>query len=65
MDKTDKNFAISSKIFELIYELHLINGDILVGVLPQLECKLKSTNEAERLSKSIIKKTIKNKTIKL
>lgn len=50
MDKIDKNYAISSKIYDLIYELNLINPNILCSILPQLECKLKATNESERLS---------------
>lgn len=48
MDKMDKNYQIFPKIYDLIYELNIINPQILCSILPQLECKLKSTNEAER-----------------
>ncbi|XP_055904486.1 sister chromatid cohesion protein PDS5 homolog B-A [Eupeodes corollae] len=48
MDKIDKNYQISFKIYDLIYELNVINPQILCSILPQLECKLKSTNESER-----------------
>ncbi|XP_037953062.1 sister chromatid cohesion protein PDS5 homolog B-B [Teleopsis dalmanni] len=48
MDNVDKNLAISTKIYDLIYELNLINPNILCSTLPQLECKLKSTVESER-----------------
>ncbi|CAD7088985.1 unnamed protein product [Hermetia illucens] len=49
MDKMDKSYAITSKVYDLIYELNIISSNILLSVLPQLECKLKSANEAERL----------------
>lgn len=52
MDKVNKNYQISSKIYELIYELNVIAPNVLLSVLPQLECKLKSGHESERLSKS-------------
>lgn len=48
----DTTYAISSKIYDLIYELNVICPRILLAVLPQLECKLKSGQESERLSKS-------------
>ncbi len=40
---------ISRKVYDLIYELNLISPRILLTVLPQLEFKLKSTEEAERM----------------
>lgn len=49
MEKVEKTFAISSKIYDLIYELNVICPSILLAVLPQLECKLKAGQEAERL----------------
>ncbi|KAJ6650026.1 Sister chromatid cohesion protein PDS5 like B-B [Pseudolycoriella hygida] len=49
MDEVDTTFAISSKIYDLIYELNVICPRILLSVLPQLECKLKSGQESERL----------------
>lgn len=51
LDKTDKGYAISDKIYDVIYELNVIAPSLLLMVLPQLECKLKSAHEAERLSK--------------
>lgn len=51
LDKTDKGYAIADKIYDVIYELNVIAPSILLLVLPQLECKLKSAHEAERLSK--------------
>lgn len=50
MDKTDKTYAITGKVYDLIYELNVISPRILLSVLPHLECKLKATQEAERLS---------------
>ncbi|XP_060530817.1 sister chromatid cohesion protein PDS5 homolog B isoform X2 [Cylas formicarius] len=50
LGKEDKNLQISSKVYDLIYELNHICPQILVSVLPQLECKLKSTQEGERLA---------------
>lgn len=50
MDKVNKNCQISSKIYDLIYELNVICPSILLSVLPQLECKLKAGLESERLS---------------
>lgn len=53
MDKVNKSYQISSRIYDLIYELNVICPSILLQVLPQLECKLKAGSESERLSKSI------------
>ncbi|XP_050315656.1 sister chromatid cohesion protein PDS5 homolog B [Anthonomus grandis grandis] len=50
LGKADQNLQISSKVYDLIYELNHICPQILVSVLPQLECKLKSTHESERLA---------------
>lgn len=49
LDKEDKNLKICGKIYDLIYELNHICPQVLSAVLPQLECKLKSTQENERL----------------
>lgn len=49
LDKEDKNLKICGKIYDLIYELNHICPQVLTAVLPQLECKLKSTQESERL----------------
>lgn len=54
IDEVDNTYAISSKIYDLIYELNVICPRILLAVLPQLECKLKSGQESERLSKLIL-----------
>lgn len=51
MDKVNKSYQISSRIYDLIYELNVICPSILLQVLPQLECKLKAGSETERLSK--------------
>lgn len=53
MDKVNKTYQISSRIYDLIYELNVICPSILLQVLPQLECKLKAGAESDRLSKSI------------
>lgn len=50
LGKEDQNLQISRKVYDLIYELNHICPQILVSVLPQLECKLKSSQESERLS---------------
>lgn len=52
IDEVDNTYAISSKMYDLIYELNVICPRILLSVLPQLECKLKSGQESERLSKN-------------
>uniref|UniRef100_A0A182MY81 Uncharacterized protein n=1 Tax=Anopheles dirus TaxID=7168 RepID=A0A182MY81_9DIPT len=49
LDKNEKQYQIVPKIYDVIYELNVITPSILLSVLPQLECKLKSTLEAERL----------------
>ncbi|XP_068145904.1 sister chromatid cohesion protein PDS5 homolog B [Drosophila tropicalis] len=49
MDKPNTKLSISNKIYDVLYELNRINGDLLVSVLPQLENKLLSTDDAERL----------------
>uniref|UniRef100_A0A182WRD3 Sister chromatid cohesion protein PDS5 n=1 Tax=Anopheles quadriannulatus TaxID=34691 RepID=A0A182WRD3_ANOQN len=49
LDKNEKQYQIVPKIYDVIYELNVITPSILLSVLPQLECKLKSTHEAERL----------------
>uniref|UniRef100_A0AAG5DIG4 Uncharacterized protein n=1 Tax=Anopheles atroparvus TaxID=41427 RepID=A0AAG5DIG4_ANOAO len=49
LDKFDKQYQILPKIYDVIYELNVIAPNILLSVLPQLECKLKSAQEQERL----------------
>lgn len=48
-DKPDKQYQSSKRIYDLIYELNVIAPTLLLSVLPQLECKIKSSNESERL----------------
>lgn len=48
-DKPDKLYQSSKRIYDLIYELNVIAPSLLLSVLPQLECKIKSSNESERL----------------
>ncbi|XP_018561766.1 sister chromatid cohesion protein PDS5 homolog B [Anoplophora glabripennis] len=50
LGKEDKNLQICGKVYDLIYELNHICPQILLAVLPQLECKLKSPLENERLA---------------
>ncbi|XP_019881586.2 sister chromatid cohesion protein PDS5 homolog B isoform X1 [Aethina tumida] len=50
LGKEDKNLQICGKVYDLIYELNHICPQILLAVLPQLECKLKSPLEDERLA---------------
>ncbi|XP_014204642.1 sister chromatid cohesion protein PDS5 homolog B-A isoform X2 [Copidosoma floridanum] len=49
MGKGEAKLQITSKVYDLIYELNHICPSVLMSVLPQLECKLKSSNEQERL----------------
>ncbi|XP_039299402.1 sister chromatid cohesion protein PDS5 homolog B [Nilaparvata lugens] len=49
LGKEEKGIAICSKVYSLIYELNNICPSVLSAVLPQLECKLKSNLEQERL----------------
>jgi len=48
-DKPDKSYQSLKKIYDLIYELNLIAPSLLTPALPQLECKIKSSHESERL----------------
>lgn len=50
MGKQENDLEICSKVYDLIYELYHICPSVLLAVLPQLECKLKSTLESERLA---------------
>jgi sister-chromatid-cohesion protein PDS5 len=66
MDKPEKNYTSVSKIFDLIYELYTMAPKTLNGVLPQLECKLKSSSENDRLkSVSLLSKMFSDKDSKL
>lgn len=49
LGKDEKDLQIYSKVYDLIFELNHICPTVLVSVLPQLECKLKSSLENERL----------------
>ncbi|EDW47482.1 sister chromatid cohesion protein PDS5 homolog B [Drosophila sechellia] len=49
MDKPNTKLSITNKIYDIIYELNRINAGLLCSVLPQLENKLLSTDDAERL----------------
>jgi sister-chromatid-cohesion protein PDS5 len=49
LGKEEKGLGICGKVYDLIYELNHICPSVLLAVLPQLECKLKSAQEAERL----------------
>jgi sister-chromatid-cohesion protein PDS5 len=49
LGKFDNKLNISRKVFDLIYELNMICPRILLTVLPQLEFKIKSTDEGERM----------------
>ncbi|XP_074036685.1 cohesin associated factor B pds5 [Leptinotarsa decemlineata] len=50
LGKEDKNLQICGKVYDLIYELNHIRPQVLIAVLPQLECKLKSPLESDRLA---------------
>lgn len=49
LGQPNKELAISGKVYDLIYELNHICPTVLLAVLPQLEFKLKSSDEKERL----------------
>ncbi|XP_059079430.1 sister chromatid cohesion protein PDS5 homolog B-B-like isoform X2 [Tigriopus californicus] len=49
LGKVDQKLQISRKVYDLIYELNHICPRILLTVLPQLEFKLKSTEEVDRM----------------
>lgn len=49
LGKEDKDLPMYTKVYDLIFELNHICPTVLVSVLPQLECKLKSPLENERL----------------
>ncbi|XP_033110666.1 sister chromatid cohesion protein PDS5 homolog A-B-like [Anneissia japonica] len=44
------NTELGPYMYELIYQLNQVSSNILLSVLPQLELKLKSNDERERLS---------------
>ncbi|XP_037070380.1 sister chromatid cohesion protein PDS5 homolog A-A-like [Pollicipes pollicipes] len=48
LGKEEKKLGISRKVYDLIYELNHICPTVLLAVVPQLEFKLKSTEEDER-----------------
>ncbi|KAH0539698.1 sister chromatid cohesion protein PDS5 homolog B isoform X1 [Cotesia glomerata] len=50
LGKEEKELQICKKVYDLIYELNHICPAVLISVLPQLECKLKSSSETERLN---------------
>lgn len=45
----EKSYSITPKIYDLIYELNVLQPSLLLTILPQLEFKLKSSKEADRL----------------
>uniref|UniRef100_A0A0K2UC00 Sister chromatid cohesion protein PDS5 homolog BAlike [Bombus terrestris] n=1 Tax=Lepeophtheirus salmonis TaxID=72036 RepID=A0A0K2UC00_LEPSM len=49
LGKVETKTSLSNRIYDLIYELNIICPVILISVLPQLEFKLKSTEESERM----------------
>ncbi|XP_071951417.1 sister chromatid cohesion protein PDS5 homolog A-B-like isoform X2 [Antedon mediterranea] len=49
LGKKDKT-ELGPYMYELIYQLNQVSSNILLSVLPQLELKLKSNDERERLS---------------
>ena len=49
LGKAEADLSIARKVYDLIYELYNISPGILLSVLPQLEFKLKSTEESERM----------------
>lgn len=49
LGKEERVLGIATKVYDLIYELNHICPAVLLAVLPQLECKLKSAQEVERL----------------
>ncbi len=49
MGKVDTKLFISRKMYDALYELNQVSSRILLNVLPQLEFKLKSLEEAERM----------------
>ncbi|KAK7793042.1 hypothetical protein R5R35_004471 [Gryllus longicercus] len=49
LGKEERELGICGKVYDLIYELNHICPSVLLAVLPQLECKLKSSQENERL----------------
>lgn len=48
LGREEKTLTISQKVYDLIYELNHICPSVLLAVLPQLEFKLKSSDEEER-----------------
>ena len=49
LGKAEAELSIARKVYDLIYELYNISPGILLSILPQLEFKLKSTEESERM----------------
>ena len=49
LGKEDKKLFIATKVYDLIYELYHVCSRVLLSVLPQLEFKLKSPDEHERM----------------
>ncbi|BET00337.1 PDS5, Hypothetical protein cohesion maintenance, homolog [Nesidiocoris tenuis] len=49
LGREEKGFTISGKVYDLIYELYKICPSVLLAVMPQLEVKLKSANDDQRL----------------
>lgn len=45
------SYKTALKVFELLIELHSFIPSMLIDVMPNLECKLKSSVESDRISK--------------
>ncbi|QQP49616.1 Sister chromatid cohesion protein PDS5 -like protein BAlike, partial [Caligus rogercresseyi] len=55
LGKSDSKTSLSSsRTYDLIYELYIISPPILISVFPQLEFKLKSTDESERMGSAFL-----------
>jgi sister-chromatid-cohesion protein PDS5 len=61
LGKADTKLSITKKVYDIIYELNHICPSVLLAVLPQLEFKLKSTEESERMgSISLLARMFRN-----
>ena len=49
LGRADSRLTITNRVYDLIYELNHIRPAVLLAVLPQLEFKLKSPEESERM----------------
>ena len=49
LGREERTMHVSKRIYDLIYELNRLCPRVLAGVLPQLEFKLKSAEEKDRM----------------